>query len=82
MTASRRPCGSSPSGAIVPIRPALMARVERRLRPWLAEFDAAPSDMVPLEWMADLIDFQQPWLDGHSRRVAAAALKALTLRLI
>ena len=69
--------------------PALMARVERRLRPWLAEFDAAaaaydaaPSDMVPLEWMADLIDFQQPWLDGHSRRVAAAALKALTLRLI
>ena len=63
--------------------PALMARVERRLRPWLAEFDAAaaaygaaPSDMVPLEWMADLIDFQQPWLDGHSRRVAAAAQQA------
>jgi HD-GYP domain-containing protein (c-di-GMP phosphodiesterase class II) len=68
--------------------PALMALVDRRLRPWLAELDAiaglppaalqggTPADMVPLEWMADLIDFQQPWLDGHSRRVAAAAQQA------
>ncbi|UMR30891.1 hypothetical protein MJ904_01055 [Massilia sp. MB5] len=35
-----------------------------------------PSGMLSLEEMADLIDLQQPWLCGHSRRVAIAAQRA------
>jgi len=35
-----------------------------------------PNQTVSLELMADLIDLQQPWLRGHSRRVAQAAARA------
>ncbi|MBB3117910.1 HD domain-containing phosphohydrolase [Pseudoduganella violacea] len=35
-----------------------------------------PNGMLSLEEMADLIDLQQPWLCGHSRRVAMAAQRA------
>jgi HD-GYP domain-containing protein (c-di-GMP phosphodiesterase class II) len=58
--------------------------LSREVAVWLAELPepAAPSPgghgerlnaMVPLELIADLIDLQQPWLYGHSRRVALAA---------
>ena len=68
--------------------PALMDTLSRNAAEWLAELDERtlcrrpvrpgerPNEMVSLELMADLIDLQQPWLRGHSRRVARAALRA------
>jgi HD-GYP domain-containing protein (c-di-GMP phosphodiesterase class II) len=68
--------------------PKLMDTLRRNATAWLADLDDRticrrpiapgehPNDMVSLELMADLIDLQQPWLRGHSRRVAQAALRA------
>jgi HD-GYP domain-containing protein (c-di-GMP phosphodiesterase class II) len=68
--------------------PRLMDTLSRNARAWLAELDQRtlcrrpvmpgerPNQMVSLELMADLIDLQQPWLRGHSRRVAQAARSA------
>lgn len=68
--------------------PSLMDTVRRNARAWLAQLDertlcrlpvapgARPNQMVSLELIADLIDLQQPWLRGHSRRVAVAAAAA------
>ncbi|MFA9218254.1 MAG: HD domain-containing phosphohydrolase [Sphingomonadaceae bacterium] len=68
--------------------PPLMDMLSHNAAEWLAELDERtlcrrparagerPNDMVSLELMADLIDLQQPWLRGHSRRVAQAALRA------
>jgi HD-GYP domain-containing protein (c-di-GMP phosphodiesterase class II) len=68
--------------------PKLMDTLRRNAAEWLAELDQRtlcrrpvgpgerPNEMVSLELMADLIDLQQPWLRGHSRRVAQAASRA------
>ncbi|MYN29481.1 HD domain-containing phosphohydrolase [Duganella levis] len=43
---------------------------------WACNPKARRSETVSMELMADLIDLQQPWLCGHSRRVAVASRDA------
>ncbi|NGZ88113.1 HD domain-containing phosphohydrolase [Duganella aceris] len=71
--------------------PKLLDTLRRNATEWLADLDNRticrrpiapgdrPNEMVSLELMADLIDLQQPWLRGHSRRVAQAALRAAAI---
>jgi len=68
--------------------PGLMETLRRNAAEWLEQLDQRTlcrrpvgpgersNEMVSLELMADLIDLQQPWLRGHSRRVAQAAARA------
>lgn len=62
--------------------PALTVLLSHRLDAWLLDLERATlcnrpaNGGMPVEWLADLIDLQQPWLHGHSRNVAVAAQQA------
>jgi HD-GYP domain-containing protein (c-di-GMP phosphodiesterase class II) len=65
--------------------PALADTLSGKAAAWLAEMDEhtfcrhpvlqgeRSNETISLELIADLIDLQQPWLGGHSRRVAMAS---------
>jgi HD-GYP domain-containing protein (c-di-GMP phosphodiesterase class II) len=50
--------------------------MDNALQAWACNQQARRAETVSLELMADLIDLQQPWLCGHSRRVAVASRDA------